>query len=179
MELFDSLSVEANVSLGYEAHFAATNPLRHLVATQQELSVTRGRAAAAISACGLTDVRDVPVGSLSTGHRRLTELARCLAGPFDMLLLDEPSSGLDKVETERFGQVLLDAVAQRGVGVLLIEHDLALIKQVCDYVHVLDFGKHIFSGTVEEMSQSSVVRGAYLGDAELVTSNVDEVGAQR
>ena len=91
------------------------------------------------------------------------ELARCLAGPFDVLLLDEPSSGLDAAETERFGVILTGAVAERGVGILLVEHDMALVMTICDYVHVLDFGTKIFEGTVADVSASDEVRAAYLG----------------
>jgi ABC-type branched-subunit amino acid transport system ATPase component len=104
------------------------------------------------------------VGTLSTGQRRLVELARCAAGRFHVLLLDEPSSGLDRIETERFGEILTRIVAERRVGILLIEHDMALVNRICDYIYVIDFGKAIFQGTVSEVGASAVVRAAYLGD---------------
>ena len=104
------------------------------------------------------------MGLLPIGQRRLVELARVLAGPFDLLLLDEPSSGLDGHETEQFGHVLKAVVAQRGCGILLVEHDMALVRDVCDYLYVLDFGSLIFEGTPEEMQNSEVVRAAYLGE---------------
>jgi ABC-type branched-subunit amino acid transport system ATPase component len=112
---------------------------------------------------GITDLADRPVAALSTGQRRLAELARCLAGQFDMLLLDEPSSGLDGAETERFGEILARVVAERGVGILLVEHDMALVMTICDYVYVLDFGTQIFAGTAADVSSSDIVRAAYLG----------------
>ena len=118
----------------------------------------------ALALCELGDVADRPAGSLSTGQRRLVELARCLAGPFRILLLDEPSSGLDKVETERFGTILRRAVEQRGVGVLLVEHDMALVMDVCDHIYVLDFGRPLFDGAPAEILAAPVVRAAYLGD---------------
>ena len=80
-----------------------------------------------------------------------------------MILLDEPSSGLDGRETEAFGRILTDVVAERGVGVLIVEHDMSLVRQICDQVHVLDFGQKIFDGTPTEMLSSAVVRAAYLG----------------
>jgi ABC-type branched-subunit amino acid transport system ATPase component len=86
-----------------------------------------------------------------------------LAGPFDILLLDEPSSGLDSAETERFGEILTSAVADRGLGILLVEHDMALVRQVCRNIYVLDFGQLVFEGTPAEMLASQVVRSAYLG----------------
>jgi ABC-type branched-subunit amino acid transport system ATPase component len=78
-------------------------------------------------------------------------------------LLDEPSSGLDNDETEAFGQVLRDVVDARGSGILLVEHDMSLVMDICEYVYVLDFGQLIFSGTPEEVVDSEVVREAYLG----------------
>jgi ABC-type branched-subunit amino acid transport system ATPase component len=120
--------------------------------------------------CGIADLRDVNAGELSTGQRRLVELARCLSGPFDVLLLDEPSSGLDPVETEKFGETLTQIVKTRGCGILLVEHDMALVLRICAQIHVLDFGKMLFHGTPSEVRNSPVVQAAYLGseaDAEI------------
>jgi ABC-type branched-subunit amino acid transport system ATPase component/branched-subunit amino acid ABC-type transport system permease component len=163
MELFDSLTVRENVSLGREAGQAGRRPWRHLAETGSE---RRGRGAAseqAMALAGVAGLADRPVAALSTGQRRLVELARCLAGPFDVLMLDEPSSGLDGAETERFGEVLTQVVAERGVGILLVEHDMALVMTICDYVHVLDFGTKIFEGSAADVSGSDEVRAAYLG----------------
>jgi ABC-type branched-subunit amino acid transport system ATPase component len=90
-----------------------------------------------------------------------------------MFLLDEPSSGLDGHETEQFGQVLQTVVRERGCGILLVEHDMTLIRQVCDYVYVLDFGELIFTGTTEEMHESPAVRAAYLGDLTAAAAVAD------
>jgi ABC-type branched-subunit amino acid transport system ATPase component/branched-subunit amino acid ABC-type transport system permease component len=163
MELFDSLTARENVSLGREAGQAGQRPWQHVAETRTD---SRSRSAAtdqAMALAGIADLAERPVAALSTGQRRLVELARCLAGQFDVLLLDEPSSGLDGVETERFGQILTRVVAERGVGILLVEHDMALVMNVCDYVHVLDFGTKIFEGTTADVSSSDEVRAAYLG----------------
>ena len=127
---------------------------------------------------GVADIADRRVGDLSTGQRRLLELARILAGPFDLLLLDEPSSGLDKAETDRFGQVLQRIVADRGVGILLVEHDMSLVMSVCEYLYVMDFGSKIFEATPAEVGRSDLVRAAYLG-AEPATTvpSLDEIAA--
>jgi ABC-type branched-subunit amino acid transport system ATPase component len=117
----------------------------------------------ALELCGISDLADLQAGALSTGQRRLVELARCLAGPFDILLLDEPSSGLDKEETHKFSQLLKDIVRVRGCGVLLVEHDVNLIMDVCSYIYVLDFGRLIFEGTPSEVASSADVQAAYLG----------------
>jgi len=163
MELFDSLSTRENVSLGWEAAQAGRRPWRHLAETSAERRSRDRAAEQAMALAGIADFADRPVAALSTGQRRLVELARCLAGQFDVLLLDEPSSGLDGAETERFGAVLTHVVAERAVGILLVEHDMALVMNICDYVHVLDFGHKIFEGSTAEVSSSGEVRAAYLG----------------
>ena len=163
MELFDSLTTRENVSLGREAGQAGRRPWRHVAETRRDRNRRRAATEQAMALAGITDLADRPVAALSTGQRRLAELARCLAGEFDVLLLDEPSSGLDRAETERFGAVLTRVVAERGVGILLVEHDMALVMNVCDYVHVLDFGTKIFEGTTADTSASDTVRAAYLG----------------
>ena len=83
------------------------------------------------------------------------------------VLLDEPSSGLDQVETQRFGAILTE-VAGHGTTILLVEHDMALVNRICDHVFVIDFGKPIFDGTVAQVAASPIVRHAYLGDEELI-----------
>jgi ABC-type branched-subunit amino acid transport system ATPase component/branched-subunit amino acid ABC-type transport system permease component len=163
MELFDSLTAWQNVSLGREAGQAGLRPWRHVAETRSDRRARNAAAEQAMSLAGIADLADRPVAALSTGQRRLVELARCLAGDFDVLLLDEPSSGLDGVETERFGAILTRVAAERDAGILLVEHDMALVMNICDYVHVLDFGTKIFEGTTADVSSSDEVRAAYLG----------------
>ena len=163
MELFDSLTARENVSLGREAGQAGRRPWQHVAETTRDRQGRSAAAEQAMALAGIADLAGRPVAALSTGQRRLVELARCLAGEFDVLLLDEPSSGLDGTETERFGEILTRIVAERGVGILLVEHDMALVMSICDYVHVLDFGTKIFEGTTADVSASDTVRAAYLG----------------
>jgi len=163
-ELFNSLTVWQNIAIGREAPMAGRNPLAQLAGSRSTSRLVAAAAAEAMALTGTTALARTQAGLLSVGQRRLVELARVLAGPFDMLLLDEPSSGLDAHETEQFGQVLETVVANRGCGILLVEHDMTLVRQVCDRVYVLDFGELIFTGTAAEMHQSNQVRAAYLGD---------------
>jgi ABC-type branched-subunit amino acid transport system ATPase component/branched-subunit amino acid ABC-type transport system permease component len=163
MELFDSLTTIQNVSLGREAGQAGRRPWQHVAETRRDRHSRNAATEQAMALAGIAGLADRPVATLSTGQRRLAELARCLAGEFDVLLLDEPSSGLDRAETMRFGAVLVRVVAERGVGILLVEHDMALVMNICDYVHVLDFGTKIFEGTPADTSSSDTVRAAYLG----------------
>ena len=118
----------------------------------------------ALELCGITQLAAVQVRSLSTGQRRLVELARCLAGPFTFLLLDEASSGLDAAETEAFGDVIETVIREREIGILLVEHDMDLVMRLSEHIYVLDFGRIIFDGTPDDVRESSTVRDAYLGD---------------
>jgi len=163
MELFDNLTVRENVALGLEGSFASGNVLRHVASTRRAFRRVQRVTDDMLRRCDLLELADRTGGSLPTGQRRLVELARCLAGPARIVLLDEPSSGLDRMETARFGEILRGAVNDRGIGILLVEHDMALVSEVCDYVYVLEFGKTIFEGTVAEMVASPAVQVAYLG----------------
>jgi ABC-type branched-subunit amino acid transport system ATPase component len=163
MELFDSMTVQENVALGPEAFFAARRPWSQITGGRREQREVNERMHTALAWCGIESLAGSRAGDLSTGQRRLVELARALATPFLFLLLDEPSSGLDVRETERFGEIVTRFVDETGTGILLVEHDMALVASVCRYIYVLDFGNLIFNGTTSEVLSSEVVRAAYLG----------------
>jgi ABC-type branched-subunit amino acid transport system ATPase component/ABC-type branched-subunit amino acid transport system permease subunit len=173
MQLFDSLTVRQNTALGLEGGFAGANPLSHLVASPRSTRRVEAATEEALEVCGLMEFADAIVGDLSTGQRRLVELARCLAGPYHTLLLDEPSSGLDVRETEKFGEILQRVVRERGVGILIVEHDMSLVTSICDYIYVLDFGQLIFEGAPADVIDSPVVQAAYLGAARTETPGSD------
>jgi ABC-type branched-subunit amino acid transport system ATPase component len=162
-QLFDSLTVLENIQLGREASMAGRNPLTQLRGSRHSHVVSDAAAEEAIELTGIGHLLQRQAGLLPAGHRRLVELARVLAGPFNFLLLDEPSSGLDATETQGFGEILLKVVAQRDAGILLVEHDMALVRQVCSNIYILDFGSLIFEGSPSEMLASDAVRTAYLG----------------
>jgi ABC-type branched-subunit amino acid transport system ATPase component len=170
IELWDSLSVAENVALGREAAMAGSNPWRHLSSSRSDAATVRAAVDDALSMCAVNDLSAQRPADLATGQRRLVELARCIAGRFSLMLLDEPSSGLDKAETARFGAILRDLVETRDIGILLVEHDMGLVMNVCDYIYVLDFGQPIFQGTPHEVSSSEVVRSAYLGSGAVETA---------
>ena len=115
-----------------------------------------------IERVGLADVADARVDSLSTGRARLVELGRALATKPKILLLDEPASGQDEAETVSFGQLLRE-LAHEDIAVVLVEHDMHLVMQVCDVIHVLDFGRIIAAGTAHEIQNDEAVLAAYLG----------------
>ncbi|HLM64400.1 MAG TPA: ABC transporter ATP-binding protein [Acidimicrobiales bacterium] len=147
LELFSLLTVRENLELAASVR-------------------RRGRPDADVDALlelvGLGEVADVRADELPTGQARLVELGRALATSPRVLLLDEPASGQDEIETEAFRTTLLTVAAQ-GIGVVLVEHDVHLVMRTCRCVHVLDFGSVLAVGTPEEIQRDPAVRAAYLG----------------
>ncbi len=167
MELFDSLTVLENVRTGPAAFFSSSRPLGLIYSTRDEAKQIRRRAEEAIEHCGIASLRNETAGDLSTGQRRLVELARAIATPFKFLLLDEPSSGLDVQETHAFGRVLTSWIRETGNGILIVEHDMALVAEICQRIYVLDFGQIIYEGTTKEALSSELVKAAYLGEVSV------------
>jgi ABC-type branched-subunit amino acid transport system ATPase component len=175
MELVESMSVAENVSLGPEGLCCARKPWSQVFGSRAERKHIQSRTADAIERCGIRELAGQTVGNLSTGQRRLVELARAIASPFRFLLLDEPSSGLDVGETEHFAHVLEQFVADTGTGVLLVEHDMALVSTTCSYIYVLDFGTLIFAGDTNTVLTSDIVKAAYLGSDAVDGERSDSV----
>jgi branched-chain amino acid transport system ATP-binding protein len=114
---------------------------------------------------GLLSIADREVTEIPTGMARRVEVARALMTDPKMLLLDEPASGQDDRETEAFGDLLL-TLADDGMGILLVEHDVPFVFRLCSLVHVLDFGRIIASGPPDVIRDDHKVIDAYLGAME-------------
>ena len=112
---------------------------------------------------GLSEVADVRVTALPTGQGRLVEMGRALAcDPKVLAARRQPAAGQDDTETQRFSR-LLRQLAGEGVSVILVEHDMKLVMDVCDVIHVLNYGRVLAVGTPEEIRNHDAVREAYLG----------------
>jgi len=126
---------------------------------------------------GLRAFADVPADSVPTGIARLTELARALACDPQLLLLDEPSSGLSDDETEDFERLVRSLAADDGRSVLLVEHDVELVMSLCSTIHVLDFGHIIASGPPDVIAADKKVQDAYLGADTGASADLEQVPA--
>ena len=111
-------------------------------------------------------IRDVPVGTLSYGLQKRVELGRALAMRPRLLLLDEMVSGMNQEETEDIARFILDIRDERGITVMMIEHDMGIVMDISDHVTVLNFGRKIAEGTPAEVSANPAVVAAYLGLTE-------------
>ena len=149
LELFGSLSVSDNVLTAAEL---VSDPGRRPADVTEEL----------LARVGLSAEADHRADSLSTGNARLLELARALAGQPSVLLLDEPASGLDEAETDRFAAILT-GLADDGMAVLIVEHDVPLVMRLCQTITVLNFGVVLATGTPAEIQANAQVADAYLG----------------
>ena len=156
LEAFGSLSVRENVMVALDVNRGIRGMFRRSGRTEADALLER---------VGIASYADDRADSVPTGTARLLELARALACQPRLLLLDEPSSGLDESETDDFGALLQD-LARAGVAILMVEHDMDLVMNVCETIHVLDFGSIIASGTPAEIRADRKVQEAYLGYSE-------------
>lgn len=155
LELFTMLTVRENIRVAADIRRRWAHDGSDPGAVTDEL----------IARVGLGDVADVRVTALPTGQGRLVELARALACRPRVLLLDEPASGQDERETVRFGELLV-GLADEGVAVVLVEHDMRLVMHVCHHVHVLNLGRIIAVGPPAAVQADEAVAAAYLGTAK-------------
>jgi branched-chain amino acid transport system ATP-binding protein len=149
---FGSLTVRENVEVA--ALGSGASP-REAAARAGELLDLLGLAAAA----------DAPAGALAHGNERRLSVARALAGEPQFVLMDEPAAGLPEAEVPAFAAVVHSIRDEHKAGVLLIDHNMALVMQVCDRVHVLDQGRTIAEGSPREIRANLDVAAAYLGES--------------
>jgi ABC-type branched-subunit amino acid transport system ATPase component/branched-subunit amino acid ABC-type transport system permease component len=148
VELYDDLSVKENVVVGQAA---------------SRVDVSDEQLGRTFDLLGLSSVRDSLAGELSQGTRQLVSIARALVGEPDVLLLDEPAGGLDSTESQWLGLRLRD-IRDSGVSILLVDHDMQLVLDLCDEIQVLNFGEVIAAGTPAAVRADPKVKSAYLGN---------------
>lgn len=165
IELFDNASVLHNVMVGRHIHIRShllSEILRLPGVVQQEVAARR-KVEEIIDFLRLQPYRDSPVGSLPYGVRKMVELGRALAGDPVLLMLDEPSSGLNVEETDEIGMWIRDIRDVLGITVLMVEHDMRLVSAVSDRVMALNYGRLLAIGTASEVQRDPDVVTAYLG----------------
>lgn len=158
LELFDDITVRENLEV------AATR-LTPALAVRDYFSASRNvaeRVDETIEALEMRDIADAQPGDLSMGFRKLVGVARALVADTELVLLDEPAAGLDRSETAWLAEKLRQVI-DYGISVLLVDHDMGLVLNVSDRIHVIDFGKTIAVGTPDEIRLNEAVIGAYLG----------------
>jgi ABC-type branched-subunit amino acid transport system ATPase component len=167
LELFGSLTVAENLVVALEARSSVGGIASELLRRPASIDVRRraqGRAAELLELIGLTDNAEARAAGLPMGHARLLELGRALAASPDLLLLDEPSSGLNDEESERLAQLLRTLRSSHDVTLLIVEHDMDFVLGLSEEVYVLDFGRMIAHGPPEAIRADAIVQAAYLGE---------------
>jgi branched-chain amino acid transport system ATP-binding protein len=164
LQIFYRMTALENVMVGRHRHetTGTVSDLLHLPAVARQNRATRDAAAAALARVGLAGDADRPAGSLPYGALKRLEIARALATEPKALLLDEPAAGCNPVETEELERVIR-SIVRDGVTVVLVEHDMRLVMNISDRIHVLASGRTLAEGTAAEVRANPAVIEAYLG----------------
>jgi branched-chain amino acid transport system ATP-binding protein len=163
-----SLSVRDNIIVGTEWHGGGGGPLTDLIASPIRRRLENQRREAVddvLESFGLSGVADARADSLPIGHARLLELARAVIDRPVLLLLDEPTSGMASKEVETVQRVMRQVREDYGTTVLVVEHDVPFIMEVCDRIMVLDLGSVVADGTPDEIRHNEEVKRSYFGQA--------------
>jgi branched-chain amino acid transport system ATP-binding protein len=169
LELFKRMTVFENLMVAAEAGASRLDVVSDLLSLPRRHSEEARCAAIAeemMRTLDLQDVRDRRAADLPVGFARIIELGRALAAGPRLLLLDEPSSGLDSDETKDFGHLLQRVNRDMSIGILLVEHDMDLVMEVCKEIYVLEFGRIIAHGAPADVIADPSVRVAYLGEED-------------
>jgi branched-chain amino acid transport system ATP-binding protein len=164
LQIFQRMTVAQNVMVGRhlkERRNLFADLLR-LPSVGRQNRETRAAALQLLEEVGLRDQADVLAGDLSYGGCKRLEIARALATEPRVLLLDEPAAGCNAVETEEIDR-LICRVAQQGIAVVLVEHDMKLVMKISHHIIVLDRGRFLAEGTPSEVRENPIVHEAYLG----------------
>jgi branched-chain amino acid transport system ATP-binding protein len=164
IELFAGMTVRDHLLVAERARLGTGRFWKDVLNLSKPTPDENARTDRTLALLGLEDVADSPVESLSLGRARLVEVGRALMTEPKLLLLDEPSSGLDGRETEALADTLRAVQAERGTAVLLVEHDVEFVRSFSTRLSVLDFGTLIAAGPTAAVLADDAVRRAYLGE---------------
>jgi branched-chain amino acid transport system ATP-binding protein len=166
IRLFKTMSVMENVLIGFDfqANYTYLESIFRFPRFFGEEKRIRKRAMEILDYFGIAEFADTKATDLSYGQQRKVEIARALATNPAMLLLDEPAAGMNPAETKELATLIRSAREDFDLTVLLIEHDMKFVNQLCDKVLVLDYGKTIFEGKPADAIKDKEVVAAYLGD---------------
>jgi branched-chain amino acid transport system ATP-binding protein len=166
IRLFKSMSVLENVLIGFDfqARYTFAESILRLPRFFGEEKRIKKRAMEILDYLGIAEFAHHQATDLSYGQQRKVEIARALATNPELLLLDEPAAGMNPAETSELAELIYKARHDFDLSVLLIEHDMKFVNQLCDRVLVLDYGKSIFEGKPSEAIKDKEVVAAYLGD---------------
>ena len=164
LQIFSRISVLENAMVGRHRHerVGILADLLHLPSVTRQNRATREAAHQALARVGLADAGERLAGSLAYGALKRLEIARALASDPKLLLLDEPAAGCNPVETQEIDRVIR-SIANDGITVVLVEHDMRLVMNISDRVHVLANGRTLSEGTPEQVRSNTAVIEAYLG----------------
>lgn len=165
IRLFGNLSVKMNVVIACDLH-AKYGMADALLRTPKYRKVTKAveeKAMALLETVGLTEKQDDIASSLPYGHQRKLEIARAMATDPHLLLLDEPAAGMNEDESRELIAFVQKLHAENPITILMIEHHMDVVAELCQQCTVLDFGKTLASGTVDEVKRNDAVIAAYLG----------------
>lgn len=166
INLFLGMSVLNNVMIGQHCRipYGLVGSLFHTPKMRRQEQAAREECIKCLELVGMADKKDLPAGALAYGDQRLIEIARALATKPKVLLLDEPAAGMNATEKLTLNSIIQN-ITKMGITVLIIEHDMAVIMEISDYVYVMDDGHLIAEGTPAEVQNNPAVIAAYLGGA--------------
>jgi branched-chain amino acid transport system ATP-binding protein len=163
VEVFTDMSVRDHLLVAERSRQGEGRLWKDLLNMSRVTAAEIDNVNATMELVGISSLAETSVNALGLGHCRLVELARALATEPQILLADEPSSGLDIHETAEVAKVLRTVQRERGTAILLVEHDLSMVGEVVDRTVVMDLGTKLAEGTFDEVMANPAVRQAYLG----------------